>query len=459
MTIRRVGKEKIADLLKRSRNPHARAAVPHGTEDEDSAADRPQDEGRREESAATAPGASPQADVDSQASASSDQASGGAKPKVEKAGGGDHARQDENGASASPAAKPKILVKGLPSYLPEVLVRECETQIEQAVEELIQRTGLEQLALNVGTAHAPPVRDSFGLGASVKPPQREKGAKASGRPPRKGPQDEPSVEERAEQYEARKPLYDFDFLVAPEHVKESLLSAVDLIKVEQKVFDTWNLRSIEPFPRSALNFYGPSGTGKTLAAHAVASYLNKSILAVSYAEIESKYVGDSSKNIEAVFFAAERDKSVLFVDEADSLLSKRLTDVSQGAEQAINSMRSQLLICMERYKGIAIFSTNLVENYDQAFQTRMRYIHFPLPDEPSRREIWKRHLPPQLPLGSDVSLDKLAHIDDLCGRDIKNAVIDTALRAARSGAPRIRMQDLVEAVERVKHSRIHTRGE
>ncbi|HSR67695.1 MAG TPA: ATP-binding protein [Acidobacteriota bacterium] len=431
MTIRRVGKEKIADLLKRSRNPHARAAVPHSIESDESAEEvgsesPPEDQPHSQEASEPHP---PEADAEESS------AQPVAEPKPD-------------------ASKPKILVKGLPDYLPQVLVQECELQIEQAVEELIKRTGLEHLVLNVGTAHAPPVRDSFGVGASVKPPQREKGSGSRGQSQRSGPKDEPSVEERAEQYEARPPLYDFDFLVAPEHVKESLLSAVDLIKVEQKVFDTWNLRSIEPFPRSALNFYGPSGTGKTLAAHAVASYLDKPILAVSYAEIESKYVGDSSKNIEAVFFAAERDRSVLFVDEADSLLSKRLTHVTQGAEQAINSMRSQLLICLERYKGIVIFSTNLVENYDQAFQTRMRYIHFPMPDEPSRREIWKRHLPPQLPLAADVSLDQLARIDDLCGRDIKNAVIDTALRIARSGADRISMQDLTRAVERVKESRI-----
>ena len=58
----------------------------------------------------------------------------------------------------------------------------------------------------------------------------------------------------------------------------------------------------------------------------MASYLDKPILMASYAEVESKYVGDGSKNIEAVFHAAERDGAVLFIDEADSLLSRRLVD-------------------------------------------------------------------------------------------------------------------------------------
>ena len=346
-----------------------------------------------------------------------------------------------------------VQVEGIPDYLPKPIVDECHMQIVQAVEELISLTGLEGVSLQVRagdgpsskkSAQPPPLRDVAGLGDSRR--SGNSGQRQSG--------DEPTVEERAAQYEARHPLYGFDFLVVPETVLESLLSSVDLIKLEEKVFDHWNLRSIEPFPRSALNFHGPSGTGKTLAAHAVASYLGMPILLASYAEIESKFVGDASKNIEAVFFAAEREGAILFIDEADSLLSRRLTNVTQGAEQAINSMRSQLLLCLERYKGIAIFSTNLVENYDQAFQTRMRYIYFPPPDQKSRRKIWERHLPSQLPLGNDVSLDELAGIEGICGRDIKNAVIDTALRAARKGVNVIHQAQLLKAVERVKSARV-----
>ncbi len=194
--------------------------------------------------------------------------------------------------------------------------------------------------------------------------------------------------------------------------------ALDLIEQEHKVFDEWGLRAIEPFPRTALNFHGPSGTGKTLAA--------------------------------------ERDNAVLFIDEADSLLSQRLLHVTQGSEQAINSMRSQLFICLERFRGIVIFATNLVENYDKAFETRVRNIYFPMPDEKSRREIWRRHLPNTLPLANDISLDALAKIDDTCGRDIKNAVIDTALRVARSEKLYIELSDLLKGIERVKAARITT---
>lgn len=341
--------------------------------------------------------------------------------------------------SPSAANAERIHIKGIPKFIPKEIAEDCRKRVAEAITDLMYRSGMKNLNLYVGTDDA-------------KAPEE---TPASRRAPSSA--DEMTVEERARQYTSRQPLFDFGFLVVPHECRESLLSAVELVVLEEMVFDRWNLRSIEPFPRAALNFHGNPGTGKTLAAHAVASYLSKPILMASYAEIESKYVGDGSKNIEAVFFAAQRDQSVLFIDEADSLLSKRLVDVNQGAEQAINSMRSQLLICLERYKGVVIFSTNLVQNYDRAFETRMRHVQFPMPDEPSRKEIWVRHLPKQLPLDPDVRPEELARIDDVCGRDIKNAVIDAALRAARHKKNRISSRDLAEAVERIKSGRIRPR--
>jgi ATP-dependent 26S proteasome regulatory subunit len=195
-----------------------------------------------------------------------------------------------------------------------------------------------------------------------------------------------------------------------------------------------------------------------LAAHAIAHRLKQSILIASYAEIESKFHGEGPKNIKALFHAAERDQALLFIDEADSLLSRRLTEVTQGSEQAINSMRSQLFICLQEFRGTVIFATNLVESYDEAFETRVRHLHFPMPDEPCRRAIWQVHLVPQLPLAEDVSLDQLAaYADDICGRDIKNAVIDAAIRTARYGKDHVEQRDLIEALDRIKAARVAVR--
>jgi len=263
-----------------------------------------------------------------------------------------------------------------------------------------------------------------------------------------------SLEERAAQYQSQEPHFTFEQLIVPETVMKNLVLATRIISLEQRVFDDWGLRKIDPFPRSALNFYGEPGTGKTLAAHALAAQMGRKILLASYAQIESMYHGEGPKNVEAVFYAAQRDGALLFIDEADSLLSRRLTNVTQGSEQAINSMRSQLLLCLERFRGVVIFATNLVKNYDRAFETRARNIQFPMPDLDCRRRIWSVHLPPELPLTSDVTLDELATFEGLCGREIRNAVIDAALQAALNDASHVSRQDLLDAIERVKASRI-----
>jgi ATP-dependent 26S proteasome regulatory subunit len=114
-----------------------------------------------------------------------------------------------------------------------------------------------------------------------------------------------------------------------------------------------------------------------------------------------------------------------------------------------------LFICLQEFRSVVIFATNLVENYDKAFETRVRHLRFPMPDERCRRGIWRKHLVPQLPLAEDVSIDQLAmYANDFCGRDIKNAVIDAAVRAARYRKSQIELQDLVEAIDRLRAARI-----
>lgn len=341
----------------------------------------------------------------------------------------------------------KILIQGIPDTVPETIAAVCRSRLLTAVNKLIDETGLEKIRITVGDA------SSFSSGLEKNDSQDEANSKQNKRDPDLSP------EERAKRYKAQQPLFTFEQLIIPQEVEEDLLLAVDLIQLESKVFDEWGLRKIEPFPRTALNFHGKPGTGKTLAAHAIASKINRPILVASYAQIESMYHGEGPKNVEAIFRAAEREDALLFIDEADSLLSQRLTNVTQGSEQAINSMRSQLLICLEQFRGVVIFSTNLVENYDKAFETRVRNISFPMPDETCRREIWKRHLVQELPIAEDVSFEKLAQIEDVCGRDIKNAVIDAAMRAARQSKENIGISEFLDSVDRIKKARVHVTSE
>ena len=255
-------------------------------------------------------------------------------------------------------------------------------------------------------------------------------------------------------YHAEDPHYSFEQVILPEETRSKILEAVATIQVEEKVFDEWGLRSIIPYAVSAMSFYGAPGTGKTMAAEAVAKMLGKKIIRAAYADIESKYHGEGPKMVKAIFLAAEREDAVLFLDESDSLLSKRLTDVRSGSEQAINSMRSQLLISLERFRGIVIFATNLVVNYDRAFLSRLISIEFPQPDFEARRAIWERHLRGEglrIPLSGDVNVDELAgKYDNFCGREIKNAVKDACVTCAMKGQEIISQSDLVRASEKVK---------
>ncbi|MDO4328933.1 MAG: ATP-binding protein [Lachnospiraceae bacterium] len=245
------------------------------------------------------------------------------------------------------------------------------------------------------------------------------------------------MEKRARMYEAVEPKYSFDMVRLPQETIEQINRALGRIEFEKKVFDEWGLYAIMPSPVSALGFFGPPGTGKTLAAEAIASKMEKKIVRVSYADIENKYVGEGPKNVKAVFYAAEKQNAVLFIDEADSLLSKRLTNVSDGTGQAFNSMRSQLLMSLENFHGIAIFATNLVVNYDKAFLSRLISVEFKNPDAALRHNIWETHLLPKvmnghqlsIPLSEDVNIDELAVNYDLCGRDIRNAVVDACVEA------------------------------
>lgn len=261
--------------------------------------------------------------------------------------------------------------------------------------------------------------------------------------------------QRAENFSAVKPEYTFERVILPEKVRNSIDDALNIFIYQKKVFDEWGLREIEPHPSVSLSFYGPSGTGKTMAAEAIANKLGKKILRVSYADIESKYHGEGPKMVKAIFYAAQRDDAVLFIDESDSLLSKRLTNVSSGSDQAINSMRSQLLISLERFEGIVVFATNLVVNYDQAFLTRLISVEFVLPDKESRKKIWEVHLKPtgksklNIPLSDDINIEELALRYEFCGREIKKAVITACIHAAVSQQPFVSQSDLIYAAEKI----------
>lgn len=244
------------------------------------------------------------------------------------------------------------------------------------------------------------------------------------------------------------PNYQLEQLILPLSTRERLLDCIEFVKVSPVVFGTWGLRSIEPHPSIAVNFRGPPGTGKTMAAHAAASYLGKKILLSRLSDLESKYHGQGPKNLAGLFESARRENAIVFIDEAESLLSRRFAQPEQAAESAINSMRTELLMALDSFDGLVIFASNLPHSYDEAIDSRLLHVDFELPDFDARRAIWQLHLPSSLPVEPSLSIDNLSAVDGVSGRDIKLAVISGAVSAARHNAPHVTEGMLRSSLER-----------
>lgn len=247
---------------------------------------------------------------------------------------------------------------------------------------------------------------------------------------------EEARQEAAITIRSMRPKYSFDQMILNDALLREIKVALMTIQKQHQIYHEWGFAEIDATPKAILNFYGPPGTGKTMAAHAVAHELNAPIIALNYAEIESKFVGDAPKNLVAAFEQASLEQAVLFFDEADSFLGKRIADVSSGSEQAINSLRSQMLILLEEFEGVVIFATNLVGNYDEAFESRiLKHLEFTLPNGPTRAQLIKKMIPSKLPLApgtlSESQLKELAEISEgFAGRELKNAVLDAITNAA-----------------------------
>lgn len=209
--------------------------------------------------------------------------------------------------------------------------------------------------------------------------------------------------------------------------KIQIEEALSKIKNYKKIYLEWNFKSADPDGAgTVLNFYGKPGTGKTLTAEALAGTLGKEMLCLGMSDVESKFMGETAQNIRLAFEFAQKKDAVLFFDEADTLLGARLSNVTQGIDNEVNSLRSTLLIELERFEGIVIFATNFERNYDKAFVSRItQHVCFELPDADGRRHIWDKFLVSGIPLGDEREslLSKLAdNSGGFSGRDIRTCM-------------------------------------
>ena len=221
-----------------------------------------------------------------------------------------------------------------------------------------------------------------------------------------------------------------------------------------KVFETWGFKNTHKFSkRIGINLYGAPGIGKTMAAHAIAKNLGRKILVVNYADIESKYVGETPKNIRKVFEVAQKTNSILFFDEADAILSKRVTNMTQAVDVSVNQTRSVMLMLMNEFQDFIIFATNFISNFDPAFMRRMSmHVKFELPDEECRKKLWQMYIPKELP--NNIDIDEIAKkFDGISGSDISNAMLNSAFKAARLNLNGLDKKIVFEAVENILESK------
>lgn len=248
---------------------------------------------------------------------------------------------------------------------------------------------------------------------------------------RKHEEEKPTENEPSQKMiESYEPRFSIEQVALNEKVKEQIRTAIAAVRYKGKMTEEWGMSEYFAGNRAIiLNFYGKAGTGKSMTAEAVAKALNKKVYHINYSELESKYVGETPKNIRKAFECATRDDAVLIFDEADSFLGKRLSSVTQSADYGVNITRSVLLMELEKFNGVVVFTTNLIDNYDEAFKRRILLsVYFDMPDEKARTEIWKLHLGEKMPLHSDVTAESLAsRYDGISGADIKDMVFYAAL--------------------------------
>ena len=268
-------------------------------------------------------------------------------------------------------------------------------------------------------------------------------------PPKKSADKSPPEET----FVAVEPKFSFDEIILPDHVHEQILNVADYAENSKIVFEDWDLASTHKFSRRiGINLYGAPGTGKTMAAHAIAKHLGRKILTVNYADIESKFVGETPKNIRKAFEAAKASNSILFFDEADAILSKRVTNMTQAVDVSVNQTRSVMLMLMNEYQDFIIFATNFISNFDPAFMRRISmHVKFELPDEDCRKKLWAMYIPAKLP--TDLDVEEIAKkFDGISGSDISNAVLNAAFRAARKKETSVPKEYFFQAVENILES-------
>ncbi len=236
-------------------------------------------------------------------------------------------------------------------------------------------------------------------------------------------------------------------LVLPTEPRTALQELVIRAGQRDRVLGEWGMRSGGGRGRGIVAlFAGDSGTGKTMSAEVVAGELGMDLYVVDLSTVVDKYIGETEKNLERIFSEADRTDAVLLFDEADAVFGKR-SEVKDSHDKHANLQSAYLLQRLESFDGIALLTTNLRANIDDAFTRRLDLIvDFPFPDADQRTLLW-RHCLAGAPCVANLDLQPLAARFELSGGAIHSAAVTAAYLAAGQDR-QISTDDLTTGAER-----------
>lgn len=205
--------------------------------------------------------------------------------------------------------------------------------------------------------------------------------------------------------------------------KDQIDRLADLLSQDKFPVVKERMKEANMRPGFACIFYGSPGTGKTESVLQLARMTGRNVLQVDIARLRSKWVGDSEKQVQALFDQYDdmvnenKVCPILLINEADAIISKRTSNVSGSVDKMENTLQNIILQAMEQLSGIMIATTNLTENMDPAFERRFLFkVKFDKPSVEVKAKIWHSMLP-SLPL-EDAAV--LARHYNFSGGQIEN---------------------------------------
>jgi SpoVK/Ycf46/Vps4 family AAA+-type ATPase len=254
--------------------------------------------------------------------------------------------------------------------------------------------------------------------------------------------------------EPKKSLEDIVLNPKTKETLEALLKQVDKNVINR--LKEWGIKDKKKGIEAKIIFYGKAGTGKTVTALAIAKSLKKQILNFDCSKILSQYVGESEKNVRKIFDSYKelstktRTEPILLLNEADQFLSNRITGTISGSDKMHNQMQNIFLEQIEKFDGILIATTNLLESIDKAFSRRFNYkIEFTKPTQEQRKQLWNTLLPKNLPLSDDFDIDRLSKTE-LTGGQIELVIKNTAYKIATLDNPIFKTENFIEQIQKEK---------